>query len=145
MNLNVPEKKERKKEVNHQRIKLEDTSVQIGVKMSEGNIGAATVIVQLFKRNAEIDPQSALGPYSSVLHLDSLGIYGSKIWMLYKDVCSEDIRKMIALLRAYQLGFTSESTIKAGIEQYGAGIDLDDLVSKVENALPDFKRTTVTV
>lgn len=127
------------------RIGLGDGGVDVAIKLSEGNAGAVTVIAMLFKENAKIDPQSALGLYSSVLHLDNLGIYGSKIWMLYKDVCGQDLRKMIALLRANQLGFVSNIEIKTAIESYGQGINLNDLVSKVEGALNEFQKETTTV
>lgn len=74
------------------RIKLNDTGMSAAIKMNDGNPGALTVIVQFMKMGAEIDPDSALGGITPILDLDTLGIYGPRIWMLYKDVCKEDVR-----------------------------------------------------
>lgn len=95
---------------------LNMTGPEIATILSEGNIGALTVIIELFKQGADIDPDSLLGSLGPILALDTHEIYGPHIWMLYKDVCGQDIRVMVAILRAVQLGFLSESDLHKAID-----------------------------
>ena len=88
-----------------ERIKCEDDVVTICHKLSEGNPGALNVMMQMLSGTAKIDPDAALGPFAHLLNLDTFGIYGSKIWILYKDICCENIVHTITVLRAVQLGF----------------------------------------
>jgi len=62
------------------------------------------VITHLFKYEAFIDPQSALAPMWTILQLDDLGIYGERIWILYKYICEQNIINLVALMRSIQLG-----------------------------------------
>jgi len=121
-----------------ERIMLEDDSMTIMMKMAEGNPGALNVCMQLIKNNAIVDPRSALGPFGTILSLDSCGIYGPRIWMLYKDVCKQDIVKTIAVMRAFGFGFVSKESLSHAIDSYGSGIDVDSLVEQVLNRLEDF-------
>jgi hypothetical protein len=125
---------------NNSRIKLEDTPIDSMVKLAEGNPGALTVMLSLVKSNEEIDPQGFMGPLGSILSLDSHGIYGSRIWMFFKDVCGEDLTKMVACLRAIQLGIIPEDKINHAIDNYGDGIDVDELHEKVCEELEEFKK-----
>jgi len=120
------------------RIELTDSMMGIMVKMSDGNPGGASVIMKILKDGRMIDPQSYDGSISAMLNLDSNEIYGSRIWMLYKDVCKENINKTIALLRAVQLGLVSKHSLDEAIDNRGRGIDLDDLIIKVKQLLPEF-------
>lgn len=120
------------------RIQLTDSLQDAIAKMVEGNVGAVTVCAELVKKEAKIDPDAALAPIDSLLALDDLGIYGSKIWMLYKDVCGEDIVNTRAVLRARQLGILSEDVLLNAIDKYGDGIDCDDILAKVQERLPAF-------
>lgn len=92
-----------------QRIKLEDTELDIILKMSEGNLGAITVCTQIFNKAERIDPDAIMKGLSTMLSMDMYCIYGSRIWMLYKDVCKESIIHTVAILRACQLGFLSQN------------------------------------
>ena len=58
--------------------------------------------------------------------------------MLFKDVCGEDLIKMLGVLRAVQLGFVGQEKVKAAINNYGKGIDVDDLLKQVQERLPAF-------
>lgn len=76
------------------RIDMDTTGEQAIKILSEGNIGAATVLLELVNR---------IGVLALVLFLklDDAGIYGEAIWIMYKDKCGEDIEKFaeaIALL-----------------------------------------------
>lgn len=111
---------------------------EILAKISDGNPGALNVCVRLLKDGAEIDPDDALGPLGAILQLDSIGIYGSRVWMLYKDVCGQRLPEMVALLRATQLGFLSPDALDHAISNYGDGIMVDDMMNQVQERLPKF-------
>lgn len=124
------------------KIQLTDNMLEIVTKMSAGNVGAVTVLVQLFQNNGEIDPDSALGPLGTILSMDDLGIYGSAIYILYKDKCKGSIRDLIMLFRAYQLGFISQNEIIAASEDQSRtiNIDLDSLNTQVCERLESFSK-----
>jgi len=125
------------------KLDLNDSIEDIMIKMSEGNPGALSVCVQLVTKGGGIDPDDWLGGLGGVLSLDSIGIYGSKIWMLFKDVCKQDLVKTSAMLRAWQLGFVPKDTLLHAIDNYGAGIDTDALLAQVQERLPAFGQTEV--
>jgi hypothetical protein len=120
------------------RVTLDDSFMSVVMKLAEGNPGAISVIMQLFEKSAKIDPQDFMGNLGTILSLDTHGIYGSKIWMLYKDVCKEDIKLVVAMLRGVQLGIIRESTLIHAIDNYGSGVDVDDTLAKVKKELVDF-------
>jgi hypothetical protein len=115
-----------------------DTGMDMIVKMSEGNPGAINVRMQLITKTPTIDPQSCISGLGPILMLDSYNIYGSRIWMLYKDVCNENIATTIAIIRAAQLGIITKSTLNTAIDNYGKGIDVNTIISKVKEELPNF-------
>jgi len=123
------------------RIRLEMSIPDVLYALSEGNPGALTVCLGMLKDGEAIDPDAALGSLSPVLMLDTLGIYGPRIWMLYKNVCGQDIGKTIALLRAWQLGLAgvSRQGLDHAIDNYGAGIEVDAVVEQVKTQLPNFR------
>jgi len=125
------------------KLDLNDSIEDIMIKMSEGNPGAISVCMMLYTKGGAIDPDALFGGLGGVLSLDSLGIYGSKIWMLFKDVCKQDLVKTSAMLRAWQLGFVPKATLLHAIDNYGAGIDTDALLAQVQERLPAFGQTEV--
>lgn len=64
---------------------LNMTLPQVICELSEGNPGAVRVLAELLGKDAS--------GFMSVLGCDSKRLYGSRIWMLYKDVCGEDIER----------------------------------------------------
>jgi hypothetical protein len=120
------------------KIGLNDSLLDIIMKMVDGNHGAMTVCMELLNHTTKIDPDVVLGPLTSLLTLDMHHIYAEQILMLYKDVCGEDIVKMVAILRAVQLGLITSEGLKHAINNYGAGVDVDDLVRQVKVKLPRF-------
>lgn len=126
--------------IKHERIGLNDNLKDAILKLAEGNPGAAVVCTKLAFRNTSIDPDSAMGVFSSILGLDTLGIYGPRIWMLYKDFCGQDLVTTIGVLRAWQLGFLSESKLNHAIDHYGDGVDIDELMKSVRERLPNFAK-----
>jgi hypothetical protein len=127
------------------RIQLTDTGMSACVKMSDGNPGALTVLAKLLKEADAIDPDNFLGGLGKILDLDTNKIYGSRIWMLYKDVAGGDLRTMLVILRSRQLGFISEHTLNHAIDNYGDGLDVPALVAQVEERLPKFQKAPAAV
>ena len=114
-----------------QRIELADTAMSAILKVAEGNPGAISVCVQVLKENSRSDPDSILGGLGPILAFDATGLYGSKIWELYKDKCGENLIKTLAVLRAHQLGFLHDpETVQPK--------EVDGLLAKVRKQLPKF-------
>lgn len=126
--------------MNHERIKLTDTALDAIVKLAEGDPGAGVVCGQLLKQGAEIDPDAAMEGLTNLLALDTHAIYGCDIWMLYKDVCKENLAHVVGLLRAAQLGILTEGALKHAIQNRGDGIDVARTFQDVCDRLPNFAK-----
>jgi hypothetical protein len=91
---------------------------------------------------SKCDPDHFIGPIGSILSLDSHGIYGTDIYVLFSDICGKDVVKTCAVLRAVQLGLFEESKLQdaCGRQDYSGReiIDPDDLLKKVQDRLPNF-------
>jgi hypothetical protein len=125
-----------------ERIQLTDTTMDIAMKMSDGNPGAFNAIMGLIKSGGAIDPDDAMGGVGVLLSLDTLGIYGTDIYVLWSDICQCNTVALCAVLRASQLGFIKGSVITdASSRQDYSGrkmIDVSDCYSKVKERLPEF-------
>jgi hypothetical protein len=129
------------------RIKLTDNAMSAIMKMSEGNPGAMNVLTNILSPETnKIDPDNIIGGIGVLLSLDTHGIYGADIYILYNDICRNDMVKMLAVLRAVQLGFFSENILKdACHRQDRSGVDMipvNDLYVKVKEELPNFNSST---
>ncbi len=100
--------------------------------------GAVQVCFDVFARGAEIDPD-AFAPVATLVSLDFLGVYEERLWMLYSDVCGQDLSVLFGVVRAWQLGFLSAEALNAAIDQ-DVVLDFEDLLAKVQAELPDFRR-----
>jgi len=123
----------------NERITLQDTAMSAIMKISEGNPGALSVCAEMFKQGPRIDPDAFGGGLSGLLSLDTHGIYGGDIWLLYKDVCKQNLVHMIAALRAVQLGLLPISTLKNAMQSRGEGVDPVAVFDLVCERLPNFK------
>lgn len=121
------------------RIQITDSTQSAIMKMCEGNPGALTVCVQILKEAERIDPDAIMGGIGAILSLDTLGLYGSRIWMLYKDVCEEDIPTMLAVLRGWQMGLITDAQVRSAVESYGNGVNIQEVCAKVAERLPRFQ------
>jgi len=127
------------------KIELTDSTTDIIMKMSEGVIGAVVCITRVLKEGVLIDPDSGFGPFGSLLGADSLGIYGSNLYILWNDLCKQDPKLFIALFRAYQLGFISGPLLQAVSKDRARlnndnEIDIIDLHNKVCEKLENFQK-----
>ncbi len=73
------------------KLKPDDTLQETMFKMSEGNPGALAVLIRMLQKG-----EDGLIP---ILILDDMGIYGSKIWVGYKNDCGMDIDKYIEFIK----------------------------------------------
>jgi hypothetical protein len=105
--------------------------------LSEGNPGAINVIMESMKHGEEIDPENHFKGWGFALHLDALGIYGGRVWMLYKDVCRENLAHAIGMVRSVQLGIIPIEELNQAIDGKGK-IDVDAMMEKVREELPRF-------
>ena len=121
-----------------ERIGLKDTMPSVIIKLSDGNPGALRVCMEILEHTTAHDPDNVLGGIGVLLFLDTLGIYGSRIWMLYKDFCKENISTTILVLRGWQLGIISKLDLNHAIDNYGNGLDIEDIVDQVQKELPNF-------
>lgn len=121
------------------RIQLTDTTMSVVIKMSEGNPGAMQVLKNILGKAAAIDPDDAFGALGAILSLDTEDIYGSRIWMLYKDVAGQDLVNMLGLLRAVQLGYLTNTQLQHAID-HGVPEEgwVQHWVGKVKERLPAF-------
>lgn len=130
----------------HTRIGLGMSLQESIIAMAEGNPGGIHVMMQMLSEGEAIDPDDFMGGFGAILGLDSFGIYGSQIWLLYKDVCGENLVNTLAVLRAVQLGIYPEDELKTILDEANRGVrrptlDVDDLLMKVQERLPAFGKT----
>lgn len=125
-----------------ERIELNDTALSACMKLAEGNPGAITALMKLMGAAPRIDPDSAWGAIGPLFSLDRMGIYGSNIWLLWKDVCGQDAVKVKTLFRAAQLGIISETPIKMAAASGEHSFDFDALLADVRKQLPAFAQVT---
>ena len=121
------------------KIQFTDTPQDVVMKLSEGNPGALSVCMQVLLEGTEIDPDGFGGGLGALLGLDTLGIYEPRIWMLYKDVCRQDLPTMLAMLRGWQLGIINADVLNHAIDNYGQGLDILSAYAKVHEQLPAFR------
>jgi hypothetical protein len=116
--------------------------MELVLKIAKGNPGAASVLGMLMKDNAKVDPDSMFAEMSTVFGLDNEEIYGPDIWVLYKDICGRNIVKVIAVMRAVQLGMLSPRDVKGAIaaprSDMGSQLDTDAILKQVQGRLPAF-------
>jgi hypothetical protein len=114
------------------RIQLEDDFAGIVTKMTDGNIGAVTCMIRTMELTRAIDPASIIGEIGPLLTLDNIGIYGSAIWVLFKNVCKEKPAVMIAVLRATQLGILDKETVLASAVRQNRQADQEILFDPID-------------
>jgi len=118
-----------------ERIELSDSMMNIMMKLSDGNPGGLNVCMQLLQ--SKHDPDSIFGGLGNLLALDTHGIYGSNVWILFKDCCSSSILNVVTVLRAIQLGIVPEKTVWEHIDNFKP-INVMDLYLQVTKQLPRF-------
>jgi len=96
------------------KLQLMDTMPDVIIKMAEGNPGACSCLLAMLGKK---DWFARVDPIMMILMLDEMGIYGSKLYMLWSDACDKDLSKMELVLRNYQLGHLKIDVIKRNLNQ----------------------------
>ena len=126
------------------RLKLDMNFNDILFAVSDGNPGAIRVIMDSLKHGEEIDPDNGFKAWGFVLNLDGLGIYSNRVWMLYKDVCRENLAHAIGMARSVQLGIVTADELNEAIDGKKT-LDVESTLDKVCEQLPRFNRQYHTV
>jgi hypothetical protein len=104
------------------------------------------VVFQISQEGERIDPYNARSN-AALDALENLGIRGSRLWNLYDALCDRNIGKLIAVLRAQQLGMIKgEEIVNAAdnralakqLQLPWTGIDAADVLWRVRQRLPNF-------
>ena len=82
--------------------------------LDKGNMGAKRVLTQLFNEEA----------FTTFDILKKHNITGALISSLYKDVCKENLNKMITILDNCENGAITDNQLKHAINNRGAGLDI---------------------
>jgi len=127
------------------RIELTDTTMDAIIKMVDGNPGAISALMDIMAKHDEIDPQAIMGGIGAVIMLDTWEIYGTDIYILFNDKCNRDVRKMLMIMRACQMGNFSHSKLKDMASDQMGKINLTDDEWKEQddwvcNRLEDFQK-----
>jgi hypothetical protein len=110
------------------KIKLQDTMMDVMVKMSEGNPGALTCLMGMMQKS---DWYGGMDSLAAILSFDTIGLYGSNLYMLWNDCCDRDLTKLELVLRNWQMGNLSAEEIHKNISQ-GRGTPFENLKSLEE-------------
>ena len=123
------------------RLKLEQSLPEAVFAMSGGNPGAIRVLVDSIEQGADIDPDAAsLNGFGFLMNLDTFGIYGSDIWVLYKDICDQNISRTMGLVRAVQCGCVSKNDLLEAIKaERRHNLDVQSALVKLKETLPNFQ------
>lgn len=127
------------------RIELTDTGMDVIMKMTEGNPGAIMAMTEIVREHDKIDPQAISGGIGALMSLDGYEIYGTDIYILFSDKCNRDVRRMLMLMRATQLGIFSHLKLKEMAADQSRQVNLTEdefaeLDQKVCEKLTDFAR-----
>jgi hypothetical protein len=90
-------------------------------KLAEGNTTAAAALADLVAECRAID-DTCDHPFRYLIQLDRYKVRGMYLAALYRDVCNEDLVKMLGLLRWAELGRLRPTDIRAAITRATGGI-----------------------
>lgn len=126
------------------RIQLQDSTMDVVMKMSEGNPGAMNALIEILNNAKAIDKEDPMQGLSAVLMLDTLGIYGSDIYVLHSDICGRDLAKMLAVIHAVQFGFFDGKLLQNACNRQDYSgreiVPVDELYALVTQRLPNFNQ-----
>jgi len=74
--------------MSRQKIGMNTSPMEMMTTMSEGNPGALSIIIDIAKKNPAMY-------FIDLLHLDDMNIWGSQIWVGFKDHCGGDMDKFL--------------------------------------------------
>ena len=95
---------------NNTRITADMSMQDMLITMCEGNPGALTCMMQMI----QTDPMTGM---MDILLFDSMGIYGSKIYMVWNDCCGRDMGKFRETIQAFRDGKFTEEEIHENLSR----------------------------
>ena len=98
--------------IDKNRITAEMTMEDVLITMAEGNPSALTCLLGMITS----DPRALI----DILLFDSMGIYGTKIYMLWNDCCDRDMEKFKKTIQAFREGKFSEREIHENLSRVRA-------------------------
>jgi len=141
----------------NQRIRHWDGIDETMARLADNNHGTVRILQEVAEAAPKVDPNTKIlnpGPLDSLdprqlplKALDNAGIYGKDIEGVFQ-ICGRHPGKMVAVLRATELGLIDAPAIKAALEPIGilraGGLDVDGIVRAVESAVPEFSASRVS-
>lgn len=115
--------------------------LEMAAALGEGNPGALTTCALLLREGEALDPDAWHGGLACLLGLDSLGLYGPAIWELRTRACRGELRLLVAVLRAVQLGLRTPEEVLGAVTG-GTPLDPEAAYRDVRAALPGFDPMT---
>jgi len=105
------------------------TSRDAAIALAENNVGALVVVGRMLREGDTAEPAGAPhSGYAAIRTLDRCGIYGERIWHLYKDVCGEDLGLTMALLRAVRIAIVDADDLTQALTEDPSGLRWRDLL-----------------
>jgi hypothetical protein len=123
------------------KIGLTDTMEDVMVKMSEGNPGGLASIMSLVTEAQNINPGCMPNGFDYILYLDSIGVYGTDIYILWSDQCNRDTEKFMMLLDAARTGIISDKKlVSIAKDQLGRELfseeEMNAIIDDVKEKIP---------
>jgi len=110
------------------------------LSLTSGVPGSVKALISIVKNYREVDPGAEMGFIGYFMTLDLFQIHDQDIYKLYY-ICEEKPSQFLAVIRALQLGITSESQIKMLLTNFTAvSLDFNELTREVRNKIPDFDK-----
>lgn len=100
------------------KIQLTDSTMEILYKMSEGNPGAISILTKLLSKETTQELVDSI--MNVILPLDTLGVYGSKLYMLWVDACDNNTDKVKKVIELWRTGKLTREEIHENLNQHYA-------------------------
>lgn len=126
------------------RLDLDKSMIENIIELSDGNPGALVAMQKLVNSTIDKDAKILKG-LNVLMDLDSAGIYGTDIYVLFNDICHSVVLDVMTLLRGMQLGFVDQVILADAChrqDRSGADTITFDFIAstywKVKKELPNF-------
>lgn len=105
-------------------------------EICDQNLRAVRICLEFFSDHSKVDPDASKNPYFIFGGFDRMQIYGDEIVDLF-EACDNNVGKLIAVMRASQLGMIKKHEIKKAIKEH-TKLDIDLLIKQIQERLPKF-------
>lgn len=108
------------------RLNIQGTLLENELLFAGGNPGALNALAAI--RNEVGIEDFAL----YLMKLDFMELYEDKLYMLWNDSCDRNVKKVIKVMEAFEIGLISKQDIDDRIRNVGRGKSFDDLLETKE-------------